>query len=158
MAKAMLQRFQNMSAISMWNISEAEFPATGSPQQKLAFALKYAALAPTEGNSQSWQFRMSDTHIELWAISDPTMEAADPEGRELTIDCGSALLCLKLALKHFGCLGRVEVFPDLGERSLVARVHFGFGTERDPQENMLFKAMTCRSAQNSPLGQLRLSS
>ncbi len=71
--------------------------------------------------------------------------------------CGSALLYLKLALKHFGCLGRVGLFPDLGQPALVARVHFGFCQERDPQEKLLFEAMTGSRTNSSPLGETPVS-
>ena len=136
----------------MWKISETEFPANGSPRQKLMFALKYAEFAPTESDWQPWHFRMADTHLELLAKNSPAREAIDPDGRELMIGCGSALLYLKLALKHFGCLGRVALFPDLGEPALVARVHFGFCRERDAREKLLFNAMTGSRANVSPLG------
>src|SRR5712671_6923915 len=104
MAKSMLLTFQPMSASSMWNISEAEFPANGSPRQKLGFAVKYAALAPTGLNWQPWEFWLADTHLELTANDDLALETVDPDGRELMIGCGAALLYLRRALKHFGCL------------------------------------------------------
>jgi hypothetical protein len=141
----------------MWNISEAGFPANDSPRQKLMFALKYAALAPTENDWQPWHFQMADTYLELMSKHKPALEAIDPDGRELTIGCGSALLYLKLALKHFGCLGRVVLFPDLGQPALVARVHFGFCHERNTQEKLLFEAMTGSRTNGSPLGETPVS-
>jgi hypothetical protein len=42
--------------------------------------------------------------------------------RESLIQCGSALFHLKLALRRFGSLGQLELFPDLDQLSLVARV------------------------------------
>lgn len=130
----------------MWSVAEADFPSNGSPRQRLGFSLKYAALAPTESNRQPWEFRLTDTHLELLAKEDPALELIDPDGRELLIACGAALHHLKLALKHFGCLGRVELFPDLDQSGLVARIHFGFSRERDAQEKLLFEAMTARNA------------
>lgn len=141
-----------MSTSSNWNVSEAEFPAGGLPREKLIFALKYAALAPTESGWQPWHYRMADSHIELLAKTSPMREEADPDRREFVIGCGTALQYLKLALKHFGCLGRVELFPDLGQSALVARVHFGFGRVRDAQEKFLFSAMTGSRTNRSPLG------
>ena len=142
----------------MWNITEAGFPANDSPRKKLMFALKYAALAPTESGWQPWHFRMADTYLELLAKNSPTREDADPDRREFMIGCGSALQYLKLALKHFGCLGRVELFPDLGQPALLlARVHFGFCRERDAQEKFLFDAMTGSRTNNSPLGAILVS-
>jgi hypothetical protein len=133
-----------VSASGIQNVTEGDFPANGSSRQKLEFALKYAALAPTESNWPSWNFRVADTHVELLAKKDPARAAIDPDGRESMIGCGSALLYLNLALKHFGCLGRVALFPDLGQLALVARVHTGFCRVRDTQEEVLFKAMTAR--------------
>lgn len=141
--------FNPMSASRTWNISEAEFPANESPRQKLVFALKYAALAPTQDGWQPWHFRMEETYLELLTKSKPALEELDPDGRELTIGCGAALQYLKVALKHFGCLGPVDLFPDLGNPALVARVHFGGGGERDPQEKLLFAAMTDARPSNS---------
>jgi hypothetical protein len=139
-----------MSAGGIRSVTEGEFPANGSSRQKLEFALKYAALAPAAGTWQSWDFRVAEKHLELVAKDDPALAAIDPEGRELMIGCGAALLYLNLALKHFGCLGRVALFPDLGEPALVARVHFGFCRERDTQEKLLFKAMAGSRADVSP--------
>lgn len=131
-----------MSASSIWNVSETDFPVDGSPRQRLGFALKYAAQASgAKPNTQSWQFRLADAHLELLSLAAPELEASDPDGRERLIDCGAALHHLKLALKHFGCLGRVELFPDLAEPTLVARVHFGYSREREAREKFLFAAM-----------------
>ena len=148
----MLTFLYSMSASSTWNISETGFPANDSPREKLMFALKYAALAPTESGWQPWHFRMADTHLELLAKNSPAREEADPDRREFMIGCGSALQYLKLALKHFGCLGRVALFPDLGQPALVARVHFGFGCDRDAREKLFFAAMTGSGKNGSPLG------
>jgi hypothetical protein len=160
MAEAMLQNFESlnhMNARRMQSLTEGDFPANGSPRQKLTFALKYAALAPTEGNWQAWEFRMADTHLDLMAKNDPALEAVDPDGRECMIGCGMALVYLKLALKYFGCLGQVDLFPDLGDFALVARIHFGFYRERDTQEKFLFDALTQEHANASLMGNAQVS-
>ena len=146
-----------MNARRLWGVTEGDFPATGVPRQKLEFALRYAALAPTENNWQPWYFRLAEAHVELMAKDNPAQEAMDPDRREFMIGCGSALLYLKLALKHFGCLGQVLLFPDLGEPALVARVHFGFGREQDARDKQLFEAMPDNRAQGSPLGHTPVS-
>jgi hypothetical protein len=143
-----------MSARRIWGVTEEDFPANGSPRKKMEFALTYVALAPTESNWQPWYFRLAEAHVELMAKSDPARQTADPDRREFMIGCGSALLYLKLSLKHFGCLGRVDLFPDLGKPALVARVQFGFGRERDEQEKFLFEAMPESRAKVSPLGEI----
>ncbi len=157
MAKAMLLFLSHMSASSLPSIAERDFPVNGSPREKLVFAIKYAALAPTESDWQPWHFRVADTHLELMTKNVPAREVVDPDRRELLIGCGSALLYLKLALKHFGCLGRVALFPDLGQPALVARVHFGCCRERDQREKVLFDAMTGGRANDSFLGGIPVS-
>ncbi|MDR3458524.1 MAG: hypothetical protein P4N60_13825 [Verrucomicrobiae bacterium] len=134
-------------------MSEVDFPATGSPRQKLEFALTYATLAPTAGNWQPWYFRLTETRVDLMAKKNPSREEIDPDRREFMLGCGSALLYLKHTLKHFGCLGRVELFPDLGQPELVAQLHFGTGRERDAREKLLFDAMPKSPASPSPLGE-----
>lgn len=141
----------------MRNVTEGDFPADGSPRQKLEFAAEYATLAPTGSTSRPWDFRLGETQLELMARDAAAPEAMDPDGRELIIGCGSALLCLKLALRHFGCLGRVALFPDLDKPALVARVHFGFCRERDAREKVLFEAMSKCRADVSPLGGIPVS-
>lgn len=106
---------------------------------------------------RTWDFRVADTHLELTVKNDPPSEAVDPDGRESTIGSGAALLYLKLALKHFGCLGRVALFPDLDEPSLVARVHFGFCRECDPHEQLLFDAIPRSDAGASHPGETPVS-
>jgi len=141
-----------MNARRILGIAEGDFPANGSLRKKLEFALKYTTLAPVEGGWPPWYFRLADAQVELMAKNNPVREEADPERRGFIIGCGSALLYLKLALKHFGCLGRVELFPDLGQPALVARVHCGFGRERDAREKRLFEAMTEGRVNVSPFG------
>jgi hypothetical protein len=137
----------------MWNFSHADFPANGSPRERLEFALQYASLAPTETKWRPWESRLSDTHLELRANGDPAREVVDPDGRESMIGCGSALLYLQLALKHFGCLGRVALFPDLNQPGLVARIHCGFCRDRDTQEALLFEAITGGVSDSTPVSQ-----
>ena len=136
---------------------ERDFPANGAPRQKLEFALKYAVLAPAERHWPPWDFRLSDTHLELIAKDDPSPGAVDPEGREALIGCGAALVYLKLALKHFGCLGRVALFPDLGDPALVARIYPGFGGEQEMRERLLFEAMTGNRDNSSSPGETPVS-
>ena len=146
-----------MNARRIWGVTEADFPANGLPRQKLEFALRYAALAPTENQWQPWYFRLAEGHVELMAQNDPAREQADPDRRELMIGCGTALQYLKQALKHFGCLGRVALFPDLGQGDLVARIHAGFCRERDSREKLLFEAMSTARAKVPLLGETPVS-
>jgi hypothetical protein len=146
-----------MSAPSSLGVTEDGFPANGSPRQKLDFALKFASLAPTESGWQPWYFRVEDSHLELMAKNNRARETADPDRRGFMIGCGTALLYLKLALKHFGCLGPVSLFPDLGQPLLVAKIHFGCCCARDAREKLLFRAMAGSRTNHSPLGEASVS-
>ena len=130
-----------MSARSVFTAKAGDFSAGLFAQQTLESALKYTALAPTESGLKTWRFRLTNTYIELRTKDNPEQEKVDPERRELIIGCGSALLYLTLALKHVGCLGKVTIFPDIGEPELVARIHFGFCWGTSALEKLIFEAM-----------------
>jgi len=143
-----------MSARRILGVTEGDFPANGSPRRKMEFAINYTALAPTEGGGQPWYFRLADSQVELMTKVDPAQEAADPDRREFMIGCGSALQYLKVALKHFGCLGQVALFPDLGQSALVARIQFGSGREQNLRDKLLFEAMPGGFAAVSSAGEM----
>jgi len=130
-----------MSASTTQNFTTADFPAGGSARQKLGHAVKCAALAPSTDAWQPWEFRLVDEHVELSADASWPALTDDSSERELLMRCGEALLHLKLAMQHFGCLGRVELFPNFDRAALVARIHYGSGRERDEKESALFQAM-----------------
>ncbi len=137
-----------MSANTFWNVAGTGFPAEGSARQKLGHALKCATLAAPMDEWQPWQFRLVDDRVELVADASRAPETIDPDGRELMIQCGAALFHLKLALKRFGSLGRVELFPNLDRPGLVARVYCGYGRDGGAREVALFEAM-CRGREPS---------
>ena len=86
------------------------------------------------------EFRIREQFVEVFAHDAPVSEVLDPEGREAMIHCGTAVQYLKLTLKQHGCLGRVDLFPDLDQPNLAARVHLGGSGARDELERQLFKA------------------
>jgi len=131
-----------MSASNRWQVADARFPVNGSSRQRLGFALKYAALAPTHSDWQHWEILLEETYLDLLIREDPEADAEGDTFREAVIHCGAALQYLKVALKHFGCLGRTELFPDLDRRTLAARLHFGSGGTNNLRERSLFEAIT----------------
>jgi len=131
-----------MSASQRWHVADAEFPVNGTSRQRLGFAVKYASLAPTQTDWQPWDIEVDDAHMDLCVNAEEDSELDDGALREVMLRCGMALQYLKVALRHFGCLGRIDLFPDLDRRSLLARMHFGTGSERDPHEKSLFEAIT----------------
>jgi len=131
-----------MSANTFWDGGETDFPTSGSVRQKLGHAVKCATMTAAMDEWQPWQFHPDDNHVELSADMDPESESVDPDGRELMIRCGEALFHLKLALRCFGCLGRVELFPKFDQAGLVARVHGGISSDCGARDLVLFEAMT----------------
>ena len=81
----------------------------------LRFAVEQAVLAPSSHNSQPWTFRVDEDSVDLFADPSRKLSAADPEGRELVISCGAALVNLELALAHKGRKADVAFLPDSEE-------------------------------------------
>lgn len=131
-----------MSASHTWQIADRAVPANGSARQQLGRVVKYAYLAPAQAEWHPWEVRLRDSYLDLVLKDEAEREGVDADPRDVMIRCGVALQYLRVALKHFGSLGRVDLFPDLDRRSRVARIHFGCCRERDARETSLFEAMT----------------
>src|SRR5690606_15026240 len=95
-----------------WQVSEAEFPRTGGPSEKLRHLLNYAVLAPSDHNTQPWRFRLAHGSVDVFADRSRALPVVDPADRELVISCGAALYQLRLAIRYFGFADRVALFPD----------------------------------------------
>jgi hypothetical protein len=141
----------------MWTGADLDCPANSSPRQKLEFAVKYAALAPMEANTRPWDFRLGESQLDLMARDTSALEAVDPDGRDSMVACGAALVFLKIALRHLGASGRVALFPDLDQPTLVARIHYGSCGERARQEEFPFESATRSRETVSTLGNTPVS-
>lgn len=130
-----------MAAISNWTAAAVDFPKLGPPREKLGFALKQATLASLARGWPTGEARLTDQSVELFAHGGKAMDPLDFEGRALMIYCGAGLQHLKLVLQRHGCLGRVDLFPDLADPKLAARVHLGCGGLRDALEQQLSDAL-----------------
>lgn len=127
-----------------WRISEAEYPASGTPAEKLEWMLGWAVLAPSAHNSQPWRFRVGDGEARLYADRTRALPVVDPRDRALTISCGAALFFLRLALRRFGWTGEVEIFPDAADPDLLAIVRPGEPADPSPEVLRLFAAIGTR--------------
>ncbi len=132
------------SVLDPWEVNEADFPATGSTAEKLAFILNYAVMAPSGHNTQPWQFRLTDDCIELYADRTAALPVIDPEDRELTMSCGAALFNLRVALRYFGYKCDVQTFPKPNDSDLLAEVRLGPAREPSAEDKMLFAAIPKR--------------
>lgn len=96
--------------------------------------VRYAAMAPSLHNTQPWRFRLAGSQLELRADVTRHLTATDPDGRQLLISCGAALLGARLAVRSLGREERVTLLPDEGDVDLLARLSVGEPsrcTERD---------------------------
>ena len=110
----------------------AEETAT-EPASILASRAKYliatAARAPSVHNTQPWRFKVTESAIELYCDSRRQL-LADRDGREMLIRCGAALYGLRLAVRSLGYEPEVDLFPEPGQRRLLARVRAAGLTRR----------------------------
>ncbi len=83
-----------------------------------------AILAANPHNSQPWVFRVTASHIELFADKSRRIGTIDPYLREMHIGLGCALENLVLAANADGFRTRVELMPKRNDRDLIARVAF----------------------------------
>ncbi len=138
------------TAVDPWNVSADEFPENGLLSEKWKFFLRYAVLAPSSHNSQPWLFHLRDNKLELRADRRRACRVVDPQDRELMMSCGCALFQLRCALRHFGCLGGIDILPDRNNADLVARVSLGETAETAVEESLLFYAIPRRRTNRQP--------
>jgi hypothetical protein len=81
-----------------------------------------AAAAPSLLDSRPWRFECTATDIELHADRDRALPEHDPDGRELVLACGAALLNLRLAVRGFDLHPHVRLVPEPDRPSLLASV------------------------------------
>jgi len=132
-----------------WSLSAEDYPANGTTAEKWKFFLRYAVLAPSSHNSQPWLFRLRNNTLELRSDRRRACPIVDPNNRELIMSCGCALFHLRCAMRHFGYLGPVEIFPNR-DPDFVARI--GLRTQEDScvEESMLFYAIPKRRTNRQP--------
>jgi hypothetical protein len=108
-----------------------------------------AALAPSSHNSQPWFFLLGEPHVDLLADRTRALPVNDPDGRELTISCGCALMNLVLAAAASGYYVENRLLPDPDEPDWFARVSLdGVATEPVPEAELarfIDMRRTCRT-------------
>jgi len=117
----------------------------------LAEAARAAGLAPSVHNTQPWRWRVHRDHLDLYADRSRQLDAADPEGRLLTISCGAALHHARIALAAVGWRAEVERFPDPGEPDHLARIRLGEHVGVTGEAMRRFQAIQVRRTDRRPL-------
>jgi nitroreductase len=93
---------------------------TGTTTAALARAAAMAGYAPSVHNTQPWRWTILADSMELSAVRDRQLTAADPEGRLLMISCGAALHHARAALDAIGWDCTVTRLPDPRRPDLLA--------------------------------------
>lgn len=127
--------------------ASTRFPRHASIEEKLAYLLGYAVLAPSGHNSQPWLFDLHDESI--WLTPDPArdLKSLDPGGRERIMSCGTALFYLCTAARHVGIEPVVERFPkpySSDRPRPLARIMLGGQTPPSRETEQVFSAMRRR--------------
>ena len=141
---------ETASAPDPWSIAPAEYPRDHGDADQLAFAARYAALAPSSHNAQPWFFHLRREWIELVADRQRSLPVSDPEDRELVIGCGAALFHFCVAVEFFGHQPDVRPLPDIDDPDLLAAVRLGLPTTPSTEVQRLFAAIPKRHTNRRP--------
>jgi hypothetical protein len=107
-----------------WDVQECDYPSQGTMQEKIAFLLRYAILAPSGPNTQPWKFAVGDGAVSVFADLKRSLPFVDPSNRTLFMSVGCGVANLLTAGAHFGFQPLVSYFPRGQESDLVAEVKF----------------------------------
>lgn len=117
----------------------------------LAQAASTATAAPSVHNTQPWRWRVEPDRLELLAVRDRQLTAADPGGRLLTLSCGIALHHARAALAAEGWAVEVRRLPDPARPDLLATLT-GTGRAEAPADAMrLVQCMRVRHTDRRPV-------
>lgn len=110
--------------------------------------LEHTVRAPSLLNSQPWRFVVDGGAVRVYADRARQLSALDPDGRELTMSCGAALLYLRVAAWHVGWEPTVLPFPD-DDADLLATVTFS-PAPRPTGDDRPFRALALRHTNRLP--------
>ena len=139
-----------MSAAESWSIDDGAFPRQGDGAAQLAFAARYAVLAPSSHNTQPWRFVINGNRLDVQADRTRSLGVVDPHDRELLISCGAALFQLRLALHHFGRASVADLLPDTVSGDVVASVWLGDDRTPTDEDERMFAAIARRHTNRAP--------
>jgi nitroreductase len=116
----------------------------------LAACVRTATLAPSIHNTQPWQFHIRDNGIDVYADWRRRLDVIDPNGRQLIISVGAAIMNLRLALHQRGWASLVRVTAGPSESRHVAAVDCPGSAEADPMLDELATSMPRRHTNRQP--------
>ena len=99
-----------------------EPPSPEAMREIFRRAVAQAVRAPSVLNTQPWRFKLGDNAVEV--LADPVRRLAeiDPDGRALSVACGTAAFFLRTALACESLVTSAEVCPEEARPELLVRV------------------------------------
>jgi hypothetical protein len=85
-------------------------------------AVERAIRAPSVHNTQPWRFAVGVDGIDVFADPSRRLAVMDPNGRQMWVSVGCAVLNLRVSLAAAGLPVRIEALPDPSEPDLACRV------------------------------------
>ncbi len=132
-------------------LAARDLSVRAGPAERLRCLLAYAVLAPSRHNAQPWLFEIEGDELRVHADASRALPEVDPDGRELAMACGAAVLNLRLAAAHFGHATTVEPVPGYRADGLLARVRLEERRAATPELESLFQAVALRRTNRLPL-------
>jgi hypothetical protein len=121
---------------------------------RMEFALHAAVVAPSVHNTQPWRFRLvagPQPHVDLLLDATRELPALDPSHRQLVISCGAALAGYEIGLRACGLEPRVELLPEGGGGSCLARVRVNDLGHADDRARHLLPELRARRTYRGPM-------
>jgi nitroreductase len=131
--------------------AERAFPVWAGPAERLRFLLQWAILAPSRHNAQPWTFEIEGDELRVYADASRALPVADPDGRQLVMSCGAAIVNLRLAAQHFGHATSAEIVRSHRRDGLLARVRLEERSATTPEAEEMFQAIPRRRTNRLPL-------
>lgn len=129
---------------------EATVPTERISAREEEVLLAAGTAAPSLHNTQPWRFDVEGKTIELFADPSRQLRHVDPDGRELLISCGAAVLNLRVAAGHLDYEPRVRLLPEPGDPTLLARVTLSGRSRHAGMTATLYDAIPLRHTNRNP--------
>ena len=114
------------------------------PPEVLRHVVLAATLAPSVHNTQPWRFVADGERLELYADDSRRLQVLDPDGRQLHLSCGAALLHARVAARALGLDVDVALLPDPARSDHLATLHLSPGADPSEDEIALAEAILHR--------------
>jgi nitroreductase len=114
------------------------------PPEHVTLLLDAARAAPSIHNTQPWRFEVRGDRVEVWADRSRALPAIDPDGRQLLVSCGAAVLNLRVVMAHLGFAPVTTLLPDPGDPDHLATVARGAARAPSPTDRALYEMIRWR--------------